>query len=391
MHGKKWVLVAVFLIGGIVLTSVGLKALLTGKKLEREGKTTVATIVSRDSRPLYKKQLAYYLTLGFETEAKEKITQEIMVLHPEFARTEGRPNVTIHYLPSDPNVIMLDPIEIRWGQIVTGSIFALFGAVLLVIFVRNPKHGNGPPITQEERIEHARETAADSAVKIVQQLKPLTVSQHEYEMADPSRFRHLDLAFYNDTQKFLESSGFGHLEDVENVTLRNSANNPNTFIRVMLGANGTIMADIYQFKPSAVKRLLGMKEFKVLDLETQFSNGCFVCTNNAETAGALSQPTEVDSLNMAAVTPFSTLLDAHRKRVELFSQSTGVPPLRLQTVSDVRKAQDALQCLKAAHRQKTGLTRTEIANLGGGQAGTKEVDMAFEAILKEHGKHPPKK
>jgi hypothetical protein len=391
MHGKKWLLVAVFFIGGIALMAVGTNSFFNGRKLQREGKTAAATVVDRSARNLYKDSKAYYLTLAFETDTKQKVTQEIMVQYPQFTRTAANATVTIHYLPSDPSVCMIDPIEIRYGQIIGGAVFAALGLLFAVLFVKFPNFGSVRRMTDDEIKEHARPIATEAAGKIVKNMAALCESRHEWTKADPKQFRHIDVAFYDDTRRLLESRGFIYLEDTENVTLRNSANNPNTFVRVMLGGNGTVMAGIYHFKPSTAKRMLGMKEVKVLDFETQFTNGCFVCTNNAEAVSALTQPAEVDNLNLVAATPFPTLLDAHEKRVALFMEKTGVQPVRLENAADVRKAQDALHRLKAEHRQKTGLTKTEIQKLGGGDVGEKEADLLFEEILKEHGKERQKK
>jgi hypothetical protein len=124
----------------------------------------------------------------------------------------------------------------------------------------------------------------------------------------------------------------------------------------------------------------------VLDLATQFTNGRFVCTSNAEDAGKLTQSPQVDSLFLPAATPAEALLAEHQKRVARFVTTTGAQPVPLSSLEDVRKSGNELQRLKAEYRRHTVLTKEELRRLGGagiGSASDKAVDMIMEEVLKE--------
>jgi len=256
--------------------------------------------------------------------------------------------------------------------------------VLLCWFlIKNPSAGHIKRFTEDDMLEEARPIAAEAAQKIVQAQGPLTQSKHEFETVDAKSFSHLDLEFYDSTRRFLEAEGYTYLVDFENATLRKSASNPGTFIRAMLSGDRQVMAATYHFKHSLLLRAGGTKESKVLDLETQFSNGHFVCTTNAEESGKLSQPAEVDSLAMPRETSQVMLLKMHKQRVATFIEKTGEQPVRIENMANLHRAQGELQRLKAVHRQAKGLSQKEMVALGA-KKGDPATNLMFEEILKEH-------
>jgi len=139
------------------------------------------------------------------------------------------------------------------------------------------------------------------------------------------------------------------------------------------------MADFYHFVPQFTSRLLGAKSAKVLDLETWLSDGCFVCTSNAEMAGKLESPPAIDALRMPAGTTWDTLVQAHQNRVAKYlAAHPGVEAIKLKSMADVRRAQDEQQRIKAEFRQRIGLTRTELERFAGTQG--REVDQLHDAL-----------
>src|SRR5262249_31324249 len=153
----------------------------------------------------------------------------------------------------------------------------LFGAVYLLVHFKQPA-------SEEEAVQGIKE-----------HLKPLMEQKHDWVPATASQFKHLDLAFYDDGQRFLEQQGFRVLGDEENVTLR-MPGNPRTFVRILLSKDQIITGGLYHFKPGWMLRVLSARDAKVMDLETWFSDGSFVCTSNAELAAKLDFPPSIDAL-----------------------------------------------------------------------------------------------
>jgi hypothetical protein len=116
-----------------------------------------------------------------------------------------------------------------------------------------------------------------------------------------------------------------------------------------------------------------------MDFETWFTDGCFVCTSNAEMAGKLDSPPAIDALHMPAGTPWDILIQAHRNRVgKYLANHPGVQPVKLNGPADVSRARDEQQRIKAEFRQRTGLSRAELERLGGQQG--KAVDELHDSL-----------
>src|SRR5207247_4498873 len=110
--------------------------------------------------------------------------------------------------------------------------------------------------------------------------------------------------------------------------------------------------------------VLGAKEAKALDLESWFSNGCFVCTSNAEMAGKLDPPREIDALHLPAATPWEMLLETHTRRVsDYLAAHAGIAAVQLNGMPDMRRAQEAQQRIKAEFRKNRGLSTPELERI----------------------------
>lgn len=392
MRGKIWLLVLVMLGGGIGLMVMGAREFLDTRKLVAEGRPAPATVVGRREQTIYKDSKSSHVTVTFQAASGEKVTKELMVTKDIYSRATKGASINVIYFPKDPTVCIIgNYAQVEYTRFVAGCVFLGMGVVLFLFMVKHPNAGVIRPMTEDQLLEESRPIAVEGAQKVVKQMAPLMQTKHQFEQVDPRKFPHVDLHYYDSVRQLLESKGYVHLEDYEDVTLRQSANNPNTFIRAMLSGDGHFMAGMYHFKPPLMLRAAGVKEVKVLDLETQFSNGHFVCTSNAEDAGKLTQPVEVDNFAMGSATTPQLLLTAHDQRVKRFIEKTGAQPVRLQGMADVRKAQDELQRLKAEHRQRTGLTREELERIGGAKKGDKAADLMFDEIMKEHSRVNGKK
>ena len=119
-------------------------------------------------------------------------------------------------------------------------------------------------------------------------------------------------------------------------------------------------------KPGWMLRVLKVKDAKAVDVETSFADGTFVCTGNAEGAGALNSPPQINSLFLPLAASIAMVVEAHEKRVAQHlanRPSTSVKELR--SFEDVQRVQDDMQAIKAAYRQRNGLAKEELERIAG--------------------------
>ncbi|GLQ95568.1 hypothetical protein [Dyella acidisoli] len=191
--------------------------------------------------------------------------------------------------------------------------------------------------------------------------------------ADESHFRHLDLRFYRDFQGQHEAQGFRHLRDVEVAEISNSPTTfvARTFIRSMVSADGGTVAYYYQVKPRMgrlIRHLLrGLKNGRWLDTprfflrtlktkhctdyESELSNGHFITTSNAQSAGNLSLPSTIDSEFHPYGTSPVVVANRHRQRLDAyFASAPDVRPRLVRTVEDLTQMQRRIKAQKNAYR-----------------------------------------
>jgi hypothetical protein len=182
------------------------------------------------------------------------------------------------------------------------------------------------------------QSARDAAVSILASLRATYAAPLESVPAAEADFTHLDLMAYGHFRSWAEGEGLRYLGDLEFPAL---TNNPTTVIarsmvRTHVSADGTIAAEYYQVKPRAgrvlAKWLTGLKNLRwiaatawtlrvlktrhCLSLDSEFDDGSFVVTSNAEAAGLLSMPPAIDAKFFPYDTSRQVLLDSHIERVQ---------------------------------------------------------------------------
>jgi hypothetical protein len=218
----------------------------------------------------------------------------------------------------------------------------------------------------------AQASIAQAARDILASIEATYVPMHEYARVDPSQFRHLDLAFYDRTATMLCAHGFHVVANVEDLTISNS---PATMldrimIRSLLSRDGTVMASCYhpRVKHPALRVLLWLLRKlpgKVVDMETEFTDGSFVLTSNASSAEAITLP----AMMSVEFHPFSTsaerIMRRHKERVSWhLAQRRGVAARIFATHDDIIASQNRLNALKAAFRGEVGgITEAELEQL----------------------------
>jgi hypothetical protein len=338
---KKILTIVVGLVACVLFLVVGTKEFTRSKQLAAHGKTTEGEVtVVEDAPALGRRSGHYYLRVKFQMENQGVCEERVRVAKTVYQTVKEGDAVQVHYLAEDPTNCQIGTVvELRYGNILWGIVF-IFAAGYTIVNFRQP-------VDESETAEN-----------IDRRVKTLELEHFEYISVKAENFKNVDLTFYNTVQKGLEGHGFVYLDDQENVTLRQRSN-LHTFLRYLLGADQSTMAIIYHFARS-------LKSSKVLDLETWFSDGSFVCTSNAEMAGKLDSHPAIGALYMPSATTWEELLETHQHRVNAYIEShPGTTPVKLNGMADIRRAQAEQQRIKSEFRKKTGLTKAEIERIAG--------------------------
>jgi len=239
----------------------------------------------------------------------------------------------------------------------------------------------------------ARHSRKKGAKQLTALVRHLYAGRHEYREADPARFPHLDLQFYDETARLLEHEGFVRLGDLEDVTSNETPGGVGypLFIRGLAGDEGRILAGLYHFRTILWKswqaRLLGgAKSFKIVDLQTELSDGAFLTTTNATSARAIDLPAQIFSDHLpSGCTPLE-VLEIHRRRLaDYLAEHPGVEVRRITTTEQALDMAHRMQDLKAEHRKSMGgiTTQEELVRAADQMiAGTAEARQLAQEIEK---------
>jgi hypothetical protein len=210
-----------------------------------------------------------------------------------------------------------------------------------------------------------------SARSIQETLKKTYAARQERGLVNAADFPDLDLDFYEQGRRDLEQMGFTYLGDIENVTAKEAHPECKTFMRTMLGRGGTVAACLYHPKFRIWMRLLlwvvRMRVGRVVDLETEFSDGCFLCTSNAELAAKMSDPPQIRTHYVKAGTPIHVILEAHDRGVrEYLEKEPELEPLAFHSLEEVLESSRREDAIRAAFRESVGwVTKEDLERCGG--------------------------
>jgi hypothetical protein len=176
---------------------------------------------------------------------------------------------------------------------------------------------------------------------------------YEYRMVQPSEFPELDCEFYDRARSWFETRGFRFLGDRENVTLSRIVPSSRTFIRTMVSADGTIVGCACHVK---LQNARGFRtEARVIELETELSDGTFVSTSNAWAATRNRPVPGIEAERFPEETPADELLRIHGERLASIVESRShLVDTQLQTIDDVIRFQRRMQAVAAKHMRSLG-------------------------------------
>lgn len=217
-----------------------------------------------------------------------------------------------------------------------------------------------------------RDPAADAARRILDNLQAIYQPTHQYVPADPQSFRHLDLGWYDRTASAFERLGFRRFGDIEDKTITDAPNTVlrPTFMRALVSHDGTVTAALYdpRIRGIGLRVLLWVLRKlpgKVVDFETECSDGSFVATSNASAAAAITLPPVFNVAWLPASTEPQTVYAIHTARLaEHLQARPGVTAVIIDSMEAMMQSQDRQNALKAAFRGEIpGLTPSELEAL----------------------------
>jgi len=187
----------------------------------------------------------------------------------------------------------------------------------------------------------------DGIRKIREETIAIYQDRHEYRAATPDDFAGLDIAFYDETEAYFTSKGFRRLGDRVDQTIQDLGK-PSPPIRTMVSSGGTVSVGIYHVK-------MGSKSIRMIDLETEFSDGTFLTTSNSAGLDLSTSPPGIERRQLAPESAAATMLEIHEgEMAKLTAAMSGRTCVVMQTLNELFDMQKRMHTLKAAARQKQG-------------------------------------
>lgn len=363
---KRILLIAIACVLGPFFLWRGAEGFQNAKRLVSEGKDVTAQVEDHLIQTRSRGGRHYYLRVAFEAEPGQRVVTKVEVTHDEYQKASVGGTTALRYLPSKPSICSVgEPVPAWRSSFISGGILLLSGLVLVVL-------GNRGGLSTR-----------DAAEKIAKHVDALCESHYEYASVNATDFSHLDLTWYDTSQRWLQEKWFALLGDEENLTFKRTSKGNRTLLRTMLGRDGTCLAYLYHFKPATTPRTLGGNGFKILELQSHFSNGAFLSTSNAEAAGKLDSPPGVDALRLPGDASLEAILATHDQRYNSFlANNPGVSPGRITNLEDVHGVQNVLQEIKAAFRRNVGITREELQRMAGPRLCPAQIEVLHAEVEK---------
>ena len=189
--------------------------------------------------------------------------------------------------------------------------------------------------------------------KMARDLREIYVESHEYREATDADFKGRDRKWYDTTTRKLNRLGYRHLGDVVNQTVANAAGLV-VVLRRFISKDGTNMAAIFQFvRPNF---LTGKPlDLRICDVESEFTDGSFLTSSNAESAKAASMPPQIRDTKYPTKTTIPKLIALHdAAKRKLLDEQPELRSVEIRTPDDYQAAQHRQEAIKAAFRQGIG-------------------------------------
>lgn len=251
-----------------------------------------------------------------------------------------------------------------------------------------------------------------AARSILQVLKKQYGSPSVLLPVSAADFSHLDLDAYEVFRQEMEAREFHRLGDLEMKGLSDLPNSlvARTMIRCMVSSDEFIVSDYYQLKPRVFMHfkllVLGLLNLRFLDaprsffngikachyyeFETEFSDGSFLATSNAQSASLVSGPSIIESNFFPYETPPAELLRFHCSRIEgIARENPDLVPVGVSSLPKFLQMQQRLSMLKAAHRASIQwISKAELEGMAGRNSFTADAIYAeLQYLLRNDQPH----
>jgi hypothetical protein len=202
-----------------------------------------------------------------------------------------------------------------------------------------------------------QETILLKAQELVHMLKAVYTDQPAIEPARLEDFNLLDMGYYQQTRATLQPFGFQPLGDLEFKHLTRYDLSLKTCIQTYRSGEGTTSAGVWHVHPGPKMP----KDVKVIELESEFSDGYWITTRNNATSHMKPDPAHVTE-TIAPDASLAELIQKHREAVQRYASTH--PSANLVTFSslaDVISSQTRQAIQEAAYRKKIGgVTESEL-------------------------------
>jgi hypothetical protein len=196
-------------------------------------------------------------------------------------------------------------------------------------------------------------------------------SGFECVAVDPSAFPHLDHMFYERVTSEASALGFTCMGDIELLHFTRAYPKLRTFLRVLLGDEGTVVLSLNHMKVRGWAGFLvflnsSPRSFRTIGLETEFTDGTFIGTVNSLGADPLESPPGIMCHKMPQNTTFVELLVYHRDAVSKYVEAENVAPVHLETLDELLEFESRHHEITSSFRESRGyVTREEISRMSG--------------------------
>jgi hypothetical protein len=230
------------------------------------------------------------------------------------------------------------------------------------------------------------------AQKIQSSLQRAMQPRQEYVEVKLDDFPHLDRPFYESFTREAESLGFAFIGDLENRTASSLRQAQPTVLRQHSDQEG-IAIGAYNFQGIGwLMRLLvpAMKNLRVIDIETELSDGAFVVTTNAWHSRHLARPPAIEIACHPTDTGLRALLGDHRKRLSgALALRPGMTARKVRSLDDAIAMNHRMNDVRAAFHANRNhqLTREELRGFAedGVVPGTRQAADDIADVVEARG------
>lgn len=203
----------------------------------------------------------------------------------------------------------------------------------------------------------------------------------EYDQVLPRDFPQLDQTWYDEVTSKLTHAAFRHVGDFENLTAtRQFPHILRNLHRFFISDDEVTMACACHIKVTDQSRDLALKgdiptDRRLIDFETEFSDGTFLVTNNA-TARIMRMCPGIMQFQHPPDTPLEQLLNYHREQLKLILAGQGSEPIRIRSSDELLASQNRQHKVKSDYMRSCGcFSREELEAIAGrGQELGKEIE-----------------